>query len=361
MDRQGVRLGAQAMLWCVVLWIVNQSFYLAPLLWTRGVDKMTALYMVGCATLGVMFCFGTFLGQWKARRLSRAPRIAVAVGSTLASLVGHSICDTMLFLAMLKPESIMGRSSLAAKWELLLLTNFTSLAAVHAIFACAVALTLAAIQAEERERSLAAARAAAQEAQLAALRFQINPHFLFNALNAVTSLVGAGRNGEAVTVVGRLSSFFRASLGVPPGASVPLQDELDVVGAYLEIEAARFGERLAVEIEAPEALYGAMVPHFLLQPLVENAIKHGVAGSKRQVSVRVRAQAEGRTLVLSVSDDGDAAGPASPGAGIGLSNVAARLDALFGEEGAIITRRLEPGFEVELRLPLSFQAVSRAA
>lgn len=361
-DRQGVRLAWQAMLWCVVLWIVNQSFYLAPMLSTRGIDGITALYFVGCAALGVIFCFSIFVGQWKARNLPRAGRVAAAIGSTLASLTGHTITDSMLFMAMMGPGTVEGQKHrFVQDWDLVLLTNFTSLAAVHVIFACAVALTLASIQAEERERSLAAARAAAQEAQLAALRFQVNPHFLFNALNAVTSLVGAGRNPEAVAVVSRLSSFFRASLGVPPGASVPLQDELDVVGSYLEIEAARFGDRLAVEIDAPEQLYGALVPHFLLQPLVENAIKHGVAGSKRRVTVRVAAHVEGRTLVLTVSDDGAAGGPAPAGAGIGLANVAGRLAALFGDNASVSTRRLAPGFEAEVRLPLDYQAVSKAA
>ncbi|MGA0607754.1 sensor histidine kinase [Phenylobacterium sp. VNQ135] len=363
-DRQGIRLAWQAMLWCVVLWVINQSFYLAPVLKTRGIDGITGLYFVGCAVLGVIFCFSIFAGQWKARNLPRAGRVAVAIASTLASLVGHTISDSILFMAMLGPGTAAGaKHQYVQQWDLVILTNFTSLAAVHVIFACAVALTLASIQAEERERSLAAARAAAQEAQLAALRFQVNPHFLFNALNAVTSLVGSGRNAEAVAVVSRLSSFFRASLGVPPGASVPLQDELDVVGSYLDIEAARFGERLAIEIEAPEALYNALVPHFLLQPLVENAIKHGVAASKRRVTVRVAVRAEARALILTVSDDAAvlAGGPAPAGTGIGLANVAARLAALFGDDASVTTRALEPGFEAEVRLPLRYQTISKAA
>ncbi|WP_309087602.1 histidine kinase [Phenylobacterium sp.] len=361
-DRQGVRLAGQAMLWCIVLWVVNQSFYLAPMLTTRGIDRLTALYFVGCAALGVIFCFSIFLGQWKARGLPKAPRVAAAIGSTLASLIGHTITDSMLFMAMMGPGSPGGaKPGFVSDWDLVLLTNFTSLAAVHVIFACAVALTLASIQAEERERTLAAARAAAQEAQLAALRFQINPHFLFNALNAVTSLVGAGRNPEAVAVVSRLSSFFRASLSAPAGAMLPLQEELDVVGSYLEIEAARFGERLAVEIDAPEALYPALIPHFLLQPLVENAVKHGVAASKRRVTVRVSAYADGRSLVLTVRDDGAAVTPAAPGAGIGLANVAARLETLFGADGRLTTQPMTPGFEAQVRLPLMFEDARRAA
>jgi len=360
--RQGVRLAAQAMLWCIVLWVINQGFYLAPMLVHRGIDRQTALYFVGCAVLGVVFCFSIFVGQWTARNLSQPRRIAAAVGSTLASLIGHTITDSILFMAMLGPDSPGGgKQGFVTDWDMVLLTNFTSLTAVHVIFACAVALTLARVQAEERERTLAAARAAAQEAQLAALRFQINPHFLFNALNAVTSLVGAGRNPEAVAVVSRLSSFFRASLNAPSGAMLPLQEELDVVGSYLEIEAARFGERLAVEIATPETLYPALIPHFLLQPLVENAVKHGVAGSKRRVTIRVGARVEGRSLVLTVRDDGVGGATAQPGAGIGLANVAARLEALFGEQGRLETRRMAPGFEAEVRLPLTLEESRRAA
>jgi signal transduction histidine kinase len=360
-DRQGVRVAVQALLWCVVLWVVAQGFYLAPGLTTMGVSRQILLYFVGCGLLGVGFCFFIFLTQWLTRRWSRGRKFLATLGSTAVSLTLHTIVDTWLYVAMMRPDEVMGRTDPAAMWNLLLLTNFTSLAAVHVIFACAVALTIAGIQAEERERNLAAARAAAQEAQLAALRFQINPHFLFNALNAVTSLVGAGRNPEALSVVSRLSSFFRASLSAPPGAALPLQEELDVVGSYLQIEAARFGERLTVEIEAPEALYPALIPHFLLQPLVENAVKHGVAGSKRRVTVRVCARAEGQALVLTVTDDGASATPAAAGSGIGLANVAARLDALFGPAGRLVTRPLNPGFEAEVRLPLTYETARRAA
>lgn len=360
-DRQGVRVAVQALVWCTVLWVVAQGFYLAPGLTTIGVSRQILLYFVGCGLLGVGFCFFIFLTQWLTRRRPRGRKLAAALGSTAISLTLHTIVDTWLYVEMMRPDEVMGRTDPTAMWNLLLLTNFTSLAAVHVIFAGAVALTIAGIQAEERERKLAAARAAAQEAQLAALRFQINPHFLFNALNAVTSLVGAGRNPEALSVVSRLSSFFRASLNAPPGAALPLQEELDVVGSYLEIEAARFGERLAVEIEAPEALYRALLPHFLLQPLVENAVKHGVAGSKRRVTVRVCARAEGHALVLTVSDDGASTAPAPAGSGIGLANVAARLDALFGEAGRLVTRPLNPGFEAEVRLPLTYEKALQAA
>lgn len=360
-EKQGVRAAGQALAWGVALWVVAQGFYLAPALTTMGVSRKILAYFMGCAILGVIFCSGIFLAQWATYRQAKVRRFATAVGATAVSLTLHTVLDTWLYMLMLRPDEVMGRSDLAGKWELLLITNFTSLAAVHVIFACAVALNLSGLLAEERERSLAAARAAAQEAQLAALRFQINPHFLFNALNAVTSLVGGGRNAEAVAVVSRLSSFFRASLGAPAGALLPLQEELDVVGSYLEIEAARFGERLAVEIEAPEALYPALIPHFLLQPLVENAVKHGVAGSKRRVTVRVTARAEGRSLVLTVRDDGAAGAVAPPGAGIGLANVAARLQALFGEEGRLTTQPMTPGFEAEVRLPLAFQEVRAAA
>lgn len=360
-DRLGVRVATQALLWCIVLWLVAQSFYLAPWFTTMGVSRKVLVYFLGCAALGVVFCFGIFLAQWLTRRRAKGLRIAATLASTSASLTLHTVADTVLYIAMMQPKEVMGRTDPLGMWQMMLLTNFTSLAPVHVIFAGAVALAIQGMQAEERERSLAAARAAAQEAQLAALRFQVNPHFLFNALNAVTSLVGAGRNPEAVAVVSRLSSFFRASLNAPAGAMLPLQEELDVVGSYLEIEAARFGDRLAVEIETPEALYPALIPHFLLQPLVENAVKHGVAGSKRRVTVRVGARVEGRSLVLTVRDDG-AAGAAAPlGAGIGLANVAARLEALFGAEGRLTTRAMAPGFEAEVRLPLVFEEGRRAA
>ncbi len=168
------------------------------------------------------------------------------------------------------------------------------------------------------------------------------------------SLVGSGRNRDAETVVARLAEFFRATLSTDPNAIVTLEEELDVLGAYLDIEQARFGERLQVVIDLPDVLSRASVPHFLLQPLAENAIKHGVAPSKRPVTLTIAAQARDGRLVVQVRVDGAGGAPGGSGGRVGLSNVAARLSAHYGDAAGLRAERQVRGFLAEVTIPLSF-------
>lgn len=189
------------------------------------------------------------------------------------------------------------------------------------------------------ERRAAALRAAAQTAELRALRYQINPHFLFNTLNSLSSLVMGERRGAAERMIGSLAAFFRTSLAGDPTDDVPLSEEIYLQQLYLDIEAVRFPERLAVEIDIPDALLAARVPALILQPLIENAVRHGVARSRTKVTIRIAAREEAGRLLLDVEDDGDGArGDGRPGGGLGLRNVRDRLAARFGQ-----LARLEAG------------------
>ncbi|TVV74373.1 sensor histidine kinase, partial [Sphingomonas solaris] len=154
-------------------------------------------------------------------------------------------------------------------------------------------LSLSRRRALTQERQLAAARAATQQAQLEALRLQLNPHFLFNTLNAISAMIVTRRNEEAELMTDKLSAFLRSSLAFDPTALVPLDDELELTQDYLEIEGVRFGDRLRADIRcAPEACK-LLVPGLLIQPLVENAIKYGVARSNTPVTIAIRAMREG--------------------------------------------------------------------
>lgn len=205
-----------------------------------------------------------------------------------------------------------------------------------------------------RERQLAEARWAAQQAQLTALRFQLNPHFLFNTLNAISSMIVTRRNQDAEEMTNRLSSFLRASLSSDPTELVPLETELALIEEYLEIEAIRFGERLAIDIPQTGEAGAVLVPSFLLQPLVENAIKYGVGPSSRLVTISVSARIEDSDLVMTVQDDGAAeTGKAKlDGTGVGLENVRRRLAAVYGIEASLDVRQLSPGFAATIRVPL---------
>ena len=198
------------------------------------------------------------------------------------------------------------------------------------------------------------ARAAATAARLASLRYQLNPHFLFNALNAVSSAVITGRNAEAEAMLSRLAEFLRMTLSSDPEGLVTLEDELATLQNYLEIEMERFRDRLGVDFSCPSELRGAMVPSFILQPLVENAIKHAVAHTSRTVTIRMEAARDVDDLVILVEDDGDGRAAMTPGTGVGLHNIRQRLEALYGPRGALQTTPREQGFLALVRLPLQW-------
>jgi two-component system LytT family sensor kinase len=205
------------------------------------------------------------------------------------------------------------------------------------------------------ERRAANLRAAAQSAELRALRYQVNPHFLFNTLNSLSSLVLSGKRDEAEHMIISLSTFFRTSLTGDPTEDVPLAEEIRLQRLYLDIEAVRFPDRLIVAFDIPENLEGACIPGLILQPLVENAVKYGVARARRPVTIRIVAREEADRLLLTVEDDGDPMDPDADagGTGVGLQNVRNRLAARFGGE-AFCRWGPKPGrgFAVHLVLPM---------
>jgi len=198
------------------------------------------------------------------------------------------------------------------------------------------------------------AEAAASAASLAALRYQLNPHFLFNTLNAISSLIVLKDYGAADAMLARLSDFLRATLSSEPGALLPLEDELATLRHYLEIESVRFGERLEVQFTWPPELADVLVPRFLLQPLIENAIKYALAPSATPVKISVEASADGDTLMVAVEDDGmGLEKDARPGTGAGIANVRQRLETLYGAAGSLDTPKRDRGFLAIVRLPLA--------
>ena len=211
----------------------------------------------------------------------------------------------------------------------------------------------AAVRAAEREA--AGYRAAARDAELRALRYQVNPHFLFNTLNSLSTLILKDRKDDAESMILNLSTFFRTSLTADPTEDVVLSEEIRLQRLYLDIEAVRFPERLIVDINVPAALADACVPCLILQPLVENAIKYGVSRARQPVTIRITAREDSHGLVLSVEDDGEPLGDDVKlhGAGVGLKNVTDRLKARFGSEAACRYGPLaNGGFGVTIFMPL---------
>ncbi len=202
-------------------------------------------------------------------------------------------------------------------------------------------LLFATLELRERERDAARLEAQLSEAQVHALRMQLQPHFLFNALNAVMALIRDRSNDEAVRALAQLSDLLRGALR-DPAHEVTLAQELAFIGRYLDIEQLRLGDRLRVAIEVPDDLGSAPVPTFVRQPLVENAIKHGVSQARAGGTVRISACAEGDTLRLVVANDGPAVSATAGGTGVGVANTRARLQRLYGA-GGTLTLATPPG------------------
>ena len=210
------------------------------------------------------------------------------------------------------------------------------------------------------QRRLADAESAAQAAQVRALRYQVNPHFLFNTLNSLSSLIMTGRTDRAETMLLALSTFFRTSLSLDPAADVSLAEEIELQRLYLDIEMARFPDRLNVEIDVLPELENARLPALLLQPIIENAIKYGVSKSRKAVVIRIEARhVDNRRMLLEVSNRLKHGGkdelPAATheGTGLGLGNVCQRLEARWGGQASC---RYGPmtsgGFKVSLTMPI---------
>lgn len=225
------------------------------------------------------------------------------------------------------------------------------------LFAAWAALYLA--MSTQRQLRLADRRAAAlareaQEAQLRALRYQINPHFLFNTLNSLSSLILSKRTDTAERMLMNLSTFFRATLSADPTADVSLDEEIRLQRLYLDIEQIRFPERLHVEVDVPPALLTSRVPVLILQPVVENAVKYGVAKSKKPVTVRIAAYEEAGRLHIKVKDDGDTAqaDEDNGSTGVGLKNVCDRLTTRYGPRaGCLAGADPDGGYTVHLYMP----------
>jgi two-component system, LytTR family, sensor kinase len=198
------------------------------------------------------------------------------------------------------------------------------------------------LEARERESQLA-------EARLGALRMQLQPHFLFNSLNAITVIVRDRDTATATRMLEQLGEMLRRVMRRDRPQEVPLAEELDFVRQYLAIEEVRFSDRLRPVFAVDPGVLGAAVPDFLLQPLVENALRHGLAKRMAATLLKIEARREGDDLVLSVSDDGP--GPA-PGEGVGLGNTRERLATLYGARARLeLVRRPEGGTAATVRLP----------
>ena len=284
---------------------------------------------------------------------ARAPIIPFSLRGTVMHVaaaivlgVAHAMWSTLLVLVM-RPFDSMSIQSFAGFGDGLRDRLFLEATVYFAILGVSYAVGY---QRALREREIKAAQleASLMQAQLTALELQLQPHFLFNTLHAIGGLVRQQRGPEAIEMIAGLSDLLRYSLDHAGKQLVPLEQELAIVGRYLEIQRLRFSDRLAVHIEVPDTVRRGLVPALLLQPLVENAVRHGVERASEPGTIDVRASRDGDDLVLAVMNNGEATATSE---GIGITNTRARLTQLFGGRHAFTLENEASRVVATVRLP----------
>jgi two-component system LytT family sensor kinase len=292
------------------------------------------------------------------RRLIRMQPLWTLILSLAAVVVASgtfSIIETWSVATFLKPEfKPEGVQYLSA-----ILLDFALLAAWTALYYGINYFLLLEEQIDQRERL----ESQASTAQLAMLRYQLNPHFLFNTLNSISTLVLLKQTERANAMLARLSSFLRYTLANEPTGKVTLAQEVETLKLYLEIEKMRFEERLRPHFQIEPETIGARLPSLLLQPLIENAIKYAVTPAENGADIWITATSEGHAVRIEVADNGNGEGSgiaASPSTGVGLANIRDRLSQAYGASHQFETRQNDRGgFSVIIELP--FETGDKAA
>lgn len=350
LDRAVLRrrvLALSAALWLLeIIYLEVRRLVLPP-----ETFPVETLYLARLIWVGTGLGLGMGVYYLVERILDRSFVTVAGVLALLALTVGglHSFATRALFDWMLDIESGAAGTFLTVTFWF----NF------HLAWATLVLALIYSSEVARVQRERTRAEELARIAEMQTLRYQLNPHFLFNTLNSVAALVIEGKGETAERMIGKLADFLRAGLATEGLADTPLASEIEQQIAYLEIECTRFPERLAIETRIGEGLSQALVPAFILQPLVENAIKHGVGQSNDKVTIMLCAQREGERLTLEVSDDGRplAAADRHRGTGTGLRNIRERLQARYGEDFELEAGpRPEGGFRVRMTIPLEWNA-----
>lgn len=325
--------------------------------WTDQTGLQIA-YVVACSTIGLALC----ATSWQfiiAPAVRLSPTIGPALSARLAAAAVALGVAHALVTVVLEP-AILGQP--LGAFSAMVINNFVSFVFIYCLVFCAgVLMDLMRRDADRRER-LALAESRATQAQLMALRLQINPHFVFNALNAIASLVALDRKDDAEEMIQRLSRFIRNVTDTSPHEFSALSNELEMAEEYLDVEAVRFQDRLNVMIETTPAVADFLVPNFILQPLVENAVKHGVGRNRgtTDVIIRTEPQSEGLRLVVENRCEDPCLGDVdASGLGIGLRNVKERLEALYGGRAGLDAMTTESGYRVVIELPEPPQGARR--
>ena len=279
--------------------------------------------------------------------LRPALTLILSFAAVVLASAAFSVIETWSYATFLNPDA----KPVGVEYLGAILLDFSLLAAWTALYYGINYFLLLEEQIRQRERL----EGQASSAQLAMLRYQLNPHFLFNTLNSISTLVLLKQTERANAMLARLSSFLRYTLANEPTAKVTLAQEVETLKLYLEIEKMRFEDRLRPHFRIDPETIGARLPSLLLQPLIENAIKYAVTPSETGADIWLTAAREGQAVRIEVADDGDGTGgeiAASPSTGVGLANIRDRLTQAYGASHRFETKKNERGgFSVILEIP----------
>ena len=329
----------------VVFWAVHLGMLSLQAAMRGREDQLEmALSRLAMALLGAALCYFIHRCLRPLRMRRFAWQTTAGAALAFAAACTHAVVGTLAFevLSPLPLLSDLGHFLYSAIWWFWFYFSWTT-----AYLALSYSITV-----QEQERHAAALAVEAQEAQVRALRYQINPHFLFNTLNAIAALI-RDTPARAEEMVVQLSDFFRRSLAVNPMEDLTLSEEVDLQRLYLEIERTRFPDRLRFDVDLDAGSAEASVPALLLQPLVENAVKHGVARSEGPACISIRGRTDGAMLEIVVENDAQVSGRSSTGESVGLRNVRERLASRYGDSATLESSELpEGGFRNRLRIPL---------
>ena len=306
------------------------------------------------------YCLTLIMAVLFRQLISRAPQLTWS-GTVFAVIIGsaiYSFIEVWAFAAFFRAGEIpTGLQFFGA-----ILLDFTLLVAWSGLYYGINFYILI----EAQNDQLLRLETQSSNAQLAMLRYQLNPHFLFNTLNSISTLVLLKQTERANAMLSRLSSFLRYTLANEPTAKVPLAQEIETLKLYLEIERMRFEDRLRSRFDIDPRVSRARLPSLLLQPLVENAIKYAVTPQEEGAEIAIGANLAGNNVIITVSDTGPGEGErvslGSTSTGVGLANIRDRLAQAFGEDHRFeIKSNAAGGFCVEIEIPLQFEQAKEAA
>lgn len=352
------RLDGMVVLLTCAFWTINALQLSArSLIIPSSYAQVDGVWLARLASLGTGILLT--LGMWLILRRSAETRAFVWFGRAallgLAVCLVHTLLNAVYFRFLTDYHALTGERFPDPRG---LASTYISFLWPIMTWSALCAVMVAGDNLRQQQRRTSEAQAAAQQAQLAALRLQIQPHFLFNTLNSVSSLIGQGRAQEADTTVLRLAQFLRHTLAAAPRELVRFESELDGQSRYLDIEQIRFPDRLRRRLAVEPETLSAMVPSLVLQPFVENAVKHGLARSVNPVTIEIGARREGSRLKLWIIDDAVGSdGAGETGLGLSLVNAARRVELLYGPDAVLRHGpQAQGGWRVELELPYEVAA-----